>query len=432
MDSVQSISHRKENVIPKGVREVRNPLFACASFIMLTSVLTASAHPNNSPTCASLRTQKSKTYGFDLAHLDEAQREAKSKELDSFWKQVQAAGPEGVSCIRTLLAEEKTDHIFQVDAATMLFPADSSPETRNLIRDSLAQADFQESDPANYLILALDLGQAGVDIRPLAAKLLLYPDAVIHISEHTLDLDSDTAALFLYGTMEPSEASNALVALLDAPQPFVRGAAAHLLAEQMTDESFRALSKWDGLSKIEEDFRRNDIQAVMKFQPLNPAGYASPKFTREQILQTIASLPHTQKEFDEVMATKGAAFDQQAREKKLTQPKLAQAVADSLPIYGVADHIAFQTAAIATLLPEDFPVIRDARRKSLYNVSDESLFEYLAYTQIMIGMLNRLDLFKDYRYRVAPQARASRTTSFVAFANGICFPTWCAARGVRQ
>ena len=73
-----------------------------------------------------------------------------------------------------------------------LFPADPSPETRNLIRDSLVQADFQESDPANYLTLALDLGQAGVDIRPLAAKLLQYPNAVIHISEHSLDLDSDT------------------------------------------------------------------------------------------------------------------------------------------------------------------------------------------------------------------------------------------------
>jgi hypothetical protein len=33
----------------------------------------------------------------------------------------------------------------------------------------------------------------------------------------------------------------------------------------------------------------------------------------------------------------------------------------------------------------------------LYNVSDESLTEYLAYTQIMIGMLNHLDLFKEYR-----------------------------------
>jgi hypothetical protein len=374
-----------------------------AVFAVTTGAFSAASCPvlqpasDTPPACEAIRAAKAKTYGFHLSQLTEEQINAKTKELDAFWKQVQAAGPDGVLCIRALLAEEKTDHIFQFDAASMLFPADRSPATLNLIRDSLAQVDFQESDPANYLSLALELGQAGVDIRPLAAKLLLFPNAVIHISEHSLDLDSDTAALFLYGTMQPSQASSALTALLDAPEPFVRAAAAHLLAEQMTEEGFRTLSKWDGVAKIDEDFRRNDIRSIMKFQPLNPADYANPKFTREQVLQTIASLPHTQKEFDQAMATKGAAFDQQMREKKATPQQIAQAVADSFPVYGLADHTSFITSAVATLQPSDFSTIRDARRKSLYNVSDESLAEYLAYTQIMIGMLNRLDLFKDYR-----------------------------------
>jgi hypothetical protein len=385
---------------PNGVREVRN-LSSIALFVLLSlnvNAIHAASSPNSSPSCADLRAEKSKIYGFHLAQLNETQLDAKTKELDAFWKNVQAAGPEGVTCIRSLLAEEKTDHIFQVDAAGMLFPDDPSPETRNLIRDSLAQADFQESDPANYLSLALDLGQAGVDVRSLAAKLLQYPNAVIHISEHSLDLDSDSAALFLYGVMDPAQASSALAALLNAPEPYVQAAAAHLLAEQMTDESFRALGKWDGVSKIEEEFRRNDIQAVMKYKPLNPTDYARPKFTREQVLQTIASLPRTQKEFDQVMATRGAAFDQQMRQKKATQQQLAQAVADSLPIYVVADHAAFMTSAVATLRPEDFATIREARRNSIYNVSDESMAEYLAYTQIMIGMLNHLDLYKEYRH----------------------------------
>jgi hypothetical protein len=379
----------------------RTALFAI--FVLTTGVSVGAAFPfpqtapEKPSSCDAIRAAKSKTYGFHLSQLNEDQIAAKSKELDAFWKQVQAAGSEGVPCIRALLSEEKSDHVFQFDAAAMLFPADRSLETMNLIRDSLAQADFQESDPASYLSLALELGQAGVDIRPLAAKLLLYPNAVIHISEHDLDLDSDTAALFLYGTMEPSQAVNALVSLLQAPEPFVPPAAAHLLAEQMTEESFRALSKWSGVAKIEEDFRRNDIQAVMKLQPPNPADYANPKFTRDQVLQTIASLPRTQKEFDDVMATKGAAFDQQMREKKATQQQLAQAVADSLPIYGLADHTAFTASAIATLKEEDFATLREARRKSLYNVSDESLAEYLAYTQVMLGLLNRLDLFKEYR-----------------------------------
>jgi len=350
-------------------------------------------------TCDALRAAKGKTYGYHITQLNEQQIDAKSKELDAFWKQVEAAGPTGVSCIRDLLAEEKTDHVFQFDAASMLFPADHSPETLTLIRNSLEQTDFQDSDPANYLSLAQQLGQAGVDIRPLAAKLLLFPNATIHISEHDLDIDSDTAALFLYGSIDSAQATDGLMQLLQASQAFVREAAAHLLAEEMAEDSFRALSKWDGLSQIQEEFRSNDIQAVMKFQPIKPADYGTPKFTREQVLDTIAALPRTQKEFDTVRASKGAAFDQQMRDKKATQQQIAEAVANGMPIYGIAEHTAFLNSAILTLQAGDFETIREARRKSLYDVSDESLAEYLAYTQIMIGMLNHLDLFKEYRAR---------------------------------
>jgi hypothetical protein len=148
---------------------------------------------------------------------------------------------------------------------------------------------------------------------------------------------------------------------------------------------------------VEEDFRRNDIQTIMKYKAPNPADYAHPEFTREQVLETIAGLPHTRKAFDQVMATKGAAFDKQMRDAKATQPQIAQAVADSLPIYGVADHTASMSSAMATLRASDFATIREARRRALYNVSDESFAEYVAYTHIMIGMPNRLDLYTEYR-----------------------------------
>lgn len=347
--------------------------------------------------CGDLRAQKEKVYGFHPTQLNESQIDAKGKEIDAYWKRVQSAGPEGLACLKELLAGEKTDHLFQFDAASFLFQLDKSPESLNLVRDAIAQTDFQETDPASYLSLALDLGQRGVDIRSLAAKILLFPNAVIHISEHSLDLDSDTAALFLYGTMDSAKATKALIAQLQAPEPFVRAAAAHLLAEQMTDEAFRALSSWSGLADVKEDYRVNDIQAVMKYQVADPAELANPKWTREQVLQIIAGLPHTRQEFDDVMSAKGAEFDQQMREKKLNQDELAKAVAESDPIYGIADHTAFQNSAVATLKAEDFEDIRQARRRALFNVSDESLSEYLAYTQIMIRMLNHLDLYKDYR-----------------------------------
>ena len=368
-----------------------------AGFVVWAMAIGAGIAQAQAPSCADLRAQKEKVYGFHLTQLNETQIDAKSKEIDAYWKQLQTAGPEGVSCLKEMLAAEKTDHIFQFDAASFLFQLDKSPESLNLVKDAIVQTDFQETDPANYLSLALDLGQHSVNIQSLAARLLLFPSAIIHISEHSLDLDSDTAALFLYGSMDSTKAGKALIAQLQAQEPFVRAAAAHLLAEEMTDEAFRTLSTWSGLADVKEDYRRNDIQAVMKYQPPDPAEFANPKWTREQVLQIIAGLPHTRKEFDDVMSTRGAEFDRQMREKKPTQEELAKAVAESEPIYGIADRTAFQNSAVATLKAGDFDTLREARRRALYNISDEGLSEYLAYTQVMIRLLNRLDLYKDYR-----------------------------------
>jgi hypothetical protein len=368
-----------------------------AALVVWAMAMGAGMARADAPSCADLRAQKEKVYGFHLTQLNETQIDAKSKEIDAYWKQIQSAGPEGVSCLKDMLAAEKSDHIFQFDAASFLFQLDKSPESLNLVKDSIVQTDFQETDPANYLSLALELGQRGVNTQSLAARLLLFPNAVIHISEHSLDLDSDTAALFLYGSMDSTKASKALITQLQASEPFVRAAAAHLLAEEMTEEAIRTLSTWGGLAEIKEDYRRNDIQSVMKYQATDPAELANPKWTREQVLKIIAGLPHTRKEFDDVMSARGAEFDRQMREKKPTQDELTKIVAESEPIYGIADRTAFQNSAVATLKAEDFDTLREARRKALYNISDESLSEYLAYTQVMIRLLNRLDLYRDYR-----------------------------------
>src|SRR5258708_29737597 len=122
--------------------------------------------------------------------------------------------------------------------------------------------------------------------------------------------------------MDSAKASKALITQFQAQEPFVRAAAAHLLAEEMTEEAFRTLSAWGGLAEIKEDYRRNDIQAVMKYQAPDPAEFANPKWTREQVLQIIAGLPHTRKEFDERMSTPGAGVDRQMREKKPTPKEL--------------------------------------------------------------------------------------------------------------
>jgi hypothetical protein len=54
---------------------------------------------------------------------------------------------------------------------------------------------------------------------------------------------------------------------------------------------------------------------------------------------------------------------------------------------------------MATLTEADLPAIREARRLALRGISDESLEEYFAFTAIIQGVMNRLDLYKEYRPR---------------------------------
>ena len=61
-----------------------------------------SAEEKSSP-CEALRSQKGKAYGFQLAQLNETQMEEKGKEINAFWKQVQADGPAGMACVRSML-----------------------------------------------------------------------------------------------------------------------------------------------------------------------------------------------------------------------------------------------------------------------------------------------------------------------------------------
>lgn len=72
-------------------------------------------------------------------------------------------------------------------------------------------------------------------------------------------------------------------------------------------------------------------------------------------------------------------------------------VQESPPFFGVSGTERFIESAIANLNEADLPVIREARRRSIEGISDEVLGEYFAYNHIIKGVINRLDLYREYR-----------------------------------
>jgi hypothetical protein len=352
--------------------------------------------------CAAIRAAKAKTYGFSPSRLADKPRQAKAVQMDSFWRLVGQDKTAGAECLRGLLIAEKQDGFFLFDGASLLYSLDQSEDSTRVVVSSLGKADMAEIEPAGYLRLLLRMSNAGVDIGPLAGRYLEYPQVKTYVPQHAMDLDRDMGALLLYGSMAAEKEDSYLIAALNDKERYARATAALLLALNMTEESLKALSTFSGWADVAEDSKKV-ILSYRTYAPYQPSAVAM-KFSREEVLAYIEQLPHDEAEFRTAMQRQ-EEYEKQHPELtpkgKLSDSQLEaevnRKVQESPPFFGVAGADRFIESAVANLTEADLPVIREARRKSLRSISDEALGEYFAYSHIIRGVVNRLDLYREYR-----------------------------------
>ena len=127
----------------------------------------------------------------------------------------------------------------------------------------------------------------------------------------------------------------------------------------MTEESFKALKSFAGVATLPSPIKS---EVVRNLTFARPAIVGKPRFSRVEILAKLKQIPK---------------YDQ------------------AFP--GVAGNKDFVSSAIAMLGGTDLDVIREARRKSITGVSDEALDEFGALSEILAGVINKLDLYKESR-----------------------------------
>jgi len=334
--------------------------------ISLLLPLTAAAQQ---PRCAELQALKKEAYGFRPNELTELQQAAKERQIERFRKLAEAEGERAVRCLRAMLKAETTDSFFLFDGATLLLHLDDSQASLTVVSDAAVRSDLGDINPASYVELALELAQHGVDTAQLAEKYMKFPNVDGYAAEHSLALDRATGAIFLYGSMTSEHADEALVPLLDARGADVRGAAALQLALNMTLQSYRALAGLSGLDDF-PDYAQKQLIAALAYHPTESK--VIPTYSREQVLARLHTLPRNPAEME-------------AELKKET------------PVLGIANDEPLIRSAVATLNVGDLETVRQARRTALISISEESLNEYAAYTRMILGVINRLDLYKEYR-----------------------------------
>lgn len=311
--------------------------------------------------CKSIAEAENGLYGFRPPKLTAAERNAKSKAMDSYWNQVKEAGPTGAECLRGLL-QKQTDGFAVFDEAALLYSIDKSAESRDVVAQAVAKTDLSDVQPADYMRMGLRLAHDGADIEPIARNYLESPSNVTtYLPEHGgYELNRVRGALLLYGILPAEKMDDTLSKEVKSESAETRNVAAAVWSLNMTERSFKGLSELGNMTEFTSDAKRQ-VQSVMIPHEVR---VSAPKYTREQLLAKIVKFP-------DFSTTASEDFDIEN-----------EAVANSV-------YATFTEADVATL--------REARRRSVTGVSDEAVDEYAEMSRVLLNLINKLHLYGAYR-----------------------------------
>jgi hypothetical protein len=298
--------------------------------------------------CDAFQQEIAKTYDFSPARMNENQIKAQSKKLDVFWQKVRQSPQTYVPCLRNALNNERTGSFFNIDGSMLLVDIDPSPASKALEVRSFIRADLDGTDLEYWVKTMARRGAEGFDTSEAGAKWLAYPKAKYNDSIHGgFPVDSFFGAVFIFGSMDEDMATPVLLRIanqLDHPH---RADAVAILMSQATTASTNALRQinTNGLPKDVGDSIRELLENPQVLKPR-----AQPKLTRAEQLQA----------FQGIVDGNYGPF----REMVMKSPD------------GEVD-------AVATLLPEDMPLLRRARRASISRSNQHALEDYRSFTQIL-------------------------------------------------
>jgi hypothetical protein len=348
--------------------------------------------------CAEIDALKGKVYTFRPTDLDSKGQAAKAKEMDAFWNLVKAQKENGAACLRRLLEAEASDGFFNYDGASLLASLDRSSDSLRVTSASVVRARLDDVDPGAYVALSIALAREGADITPLATRFLAHPADKVSAPAHALTIDRMFGVVLLFGSLSVDRADAALTRALDADQPRIREAAAMTMAFLMTEDGLRTLSRSPGVQTLPAQVRAQIDQSRTHVAYKPPA--AAPAFTREQVLEYLRVLPHSAEEHK-------AAYERMEKFESSRPPgesieAVMRRMEEAPPFLELTGHRRFIESAIATLTAEDLPALREWRRKAVHSLSDETLSDFFAYSGIINALINRLDLYREYRLRKRP------------------------------
>lgn len=298
--------------------------------------------------CAAFNQTIKRTYNFKPALFNDADRSARSHELDQFWNQVRQSPAVLVPCLRKALKEDNSASFFSIDGSMLLVDIDPSRASKALQVREFINADLDGTDLEYWVKTMARRGVEGFDTSEAGAKWLSYKNAKYSLSMHGgYPIGSFLGAVFIFGSMDEDLATPVLARIANQVGHPHRDDAIAILSSQATPAAFRALKELNpaGLSAKDIQSTRELLENPKLLKPRT-----NPKLTREENLRA----------FQGIVNGDYSAFREMVRKAR----------------DGEVD-------AVATLLPEDIPLLRRARRASISRCNQHAVSDYTSFTAIL-------------------------------------------------
>jgi hypothetical protein len=298
-------------------------------------------------------------YNFKPALMNESQVKAQSEKLDVFWNQVRQSRATLLPCLRQALKQDRSGSFFAIDGSMLLVDVDPSGASKALQVRKFIEADLDGTDLEYWVATMARRGVEGFDTSEAGAKWLSYPKAKYNLALHGgYPVDSLVGAVFIFGSMDEELAVPVLLRIANEVTQPHRDDAIAILSSLATPNSYRAL-KQINMAGLPADAQKTIAELLDHPKVLQPR--IPPKLTREENLRA----------FQGIVNGDYSAFRELVRKAR----------------DGEVD-------AVATLLPEDIPLLRRARRASISRCNQHALSDYASFTSILWALTWKPELTK--------------------------------------
>lgn len=301
--------------------------------------------------CKEIIEYKTNLYDFKPTDLSREEQLEKGKELDKFWEMVKSNGELGMDCLADLIENEEQDGYFSYDAAKLLYSLDTNKKYTSTIISGINKCDLTQVVNLDYLRMALKLKSEGNDISNLSKKFIIECQDKITLRDHFFTLDKFMIGIILFGSIEDEIATKVIIDILenenvnsDLEEKLVT--LLYVIHTQKGKDYVKNLEKVNKLSKeLLESINKLENSPLLDLEAENENTY-------EEIITKLSWVPFN-------------------FEKKW---------------YGASSDKDFIISASKKLEKKDLPKVREARRKTIFNISDEIFYEYYTLTSLIISL----------------------------------------------